>query len=99
MQEKHLSVLNYTRHEVLCIFLKKKNWYLAKGKSRRSEAIFVDSEYRIKSSHYVFAFVTKSISDLFNFIITLLDGKDNTITFPSNKTNVPVIGFKIQIVK
>ena len=70
---------------MLCIFLKKKNWYLAKGKSRRSEAIFVDSEYQMKSSHYVFAFVIKSISDLFNFIITLLDGKDNTITFPSNK--------------
>ena len=43
--------------------------------------------------------MTKNVSDLFNFTITLLDGKGNTITFPSNKTKVPLIGFKIQIIK
>ena len=29
----------------------------------------------------------------------LLDRKGNKITFPSNKFKVPVIGFKIQIIK
>ena len=76
-----------------------KNWDLVKSESKRSQAIFVDSEYHTKSSHYGFAFITKNISDLFNFTITLLDGKGNKITFPSNKAKAPVIGFKIQIVK
>ena len=76
-----------------------KNWDLVKDESKRSQAIFVDSEYHMKSSHYGFAFKTKNVSDLFNFTITLLDGKGNIITFPSNETKVSVIGFKIQIVK
>ena len=76
-----------------------KNWDLVKVESNRSRAIFVDSEYHTKSSHYGFVFITKNVSVLFNFTITLLDSKGNKITFPSNKTKVPVIGFKIQIVK
>ena len=76
-----------------------KNWDIVKGESKRSQAIFVDSEYHTKSSHYGFAFITKNVSDLFNFTVTLLDGKDNKIAFPSNETKVPVIEFNIQIVK
>ena len=37
------------------------------GKSKRSQALFVDSEYHRKSSHYGFAFTTRNVSDLFNF--------------------------------
>ena len=70
-----------------------------KGESRQSQAFFVDSEYYTKSSHYGFAFITKNVSDLLNFTITLLDSKGNKIPFPSNETKVPVIGFKIQIFK
>ena len=44
-----------------------KNWSLVKGESKRSQAVFVDSEYHTKSSHFGFAFTTKSISDLFSF--------------------------------
>ena len=55
-----------------------------KGESKRSQAIFVDSEYRAKSSQYSFAFITKNASDLFNFTITLLEGTGNKVTFPSN---------------
>ena len=43
--------------------------------------------------------MTKNVSNLFNFTITLLDSKGNKITFPSDETKVPVIGFKIYIVK
>ena len=39
--------------------------------------------------------MTKNVSNLFNFTITLLDSKGNKITFPSDETKVPVIGFKI----
>ena len=76
-----------------------KNWDLVKGESRQSQAFFVDSAYHTKSSHYGFAFITKNVSDLLNFTITLLDSKGNKIPFPSNETKVPVIGFKIQIFK
>ena len=73
----------------------KKNWSLIKGESKRSQAVFVDSEYHTKSSHFSFAFTTKNVSDLFNFTITLLDGNGSKITFPSDERKVPTIGFKI----
>ena len=52
-----------------------KNWNLVKGESKRSQAVFVDSENHTKSSHFGFVFITKSVSDLFNFTITMLDGR------------------------
>ena len=67
-----------------------------KGESKRSQVIFVDTEYHTKSSHYGFAFITKNVSDLFNFTITWLDGKGNKISFPSNETKVPVIDLKFK---
>ena len=76
-----------------------KSWNLVKGELTRMQAFFVDSEYHTKSSHFGFAFTTKNVSDLFNFTVTLLDGSGNKTTFPSNETEIPVIGFKIQIVK
>ena len=76
-----------------------KNWNLVKVESKRLQAVFVDSEYHTKSSHFGFAFITKNVSNLFNFAITLLDRSGNKITFPSNKTKVSTMGFKIQIVK
>ena len=72
-----------------------KKWDLVKGESERSQAVFVDSEYHTKSSHYGFAFTTKNVSNLFNLTITLLDSNGNKINFPSNEAKVPVIGFKI----
>ena len=76
-----------------------KNWNLVKGESKKSQAIFTNSEYHTKSSHFGFAFTTKTVFDLFNFTVTLLDGNNNKITFLSNETKVSIIGFKIQIVK
>ena len=37
-----------------------KNWNLVKGESKRSQAVFVESEYHTKSSHFSFAFTTKN---------------------------------------
>ena len=76
-----------------------KNRNLVKGESKRSQTVFVDSQYHTKSSHFGFAFTTENISDLFNFIVALLYGSGNKITFPSNETKVAIICFKIQIVK
>ena len=76
-----------------------KDWNLVKSESKKLQAVFVDSEYHTKLSHFGFVFITKNVSNLFNFTITLLDGSGSKMTFPSNKTKVPTIGFKIQIVK
>ena len=71
--------------------MKIKDWYLIKNDSKRAQTVFVDSEYHSKASHFAFAFTTKNVSDLFNFTMTLLDGSDNKITFPFNKTKVPTL--------
>ena len=95
------SLINSKIYKTLGVvyLLEIKNWNLIKGESKRLQAIFVDSEYYTKSSHFVFAFTTKDVSALFNFMVTLLDSSGNKITFPSNETKVPTRGFKIQIVK
>ena len=51
-----------------------KDWNLIKNDSKRAQVVFVDSEYHSKDSRFAFAFTTKNVSDLLNFIITLLDG-------------------------
>ena len=70
-----------------------------KDEWKRSQAIFNDSEYHTKSSHFGFAFTTKNASDLFNFTVTLLDSSGNKITFSPNEAKVPIFWFKIPIVE
>ena len=43
------------------------NWELAKGQRKRSQAIFLDSEYHIKPSHLAFAFIKRNVTDLISF--------------------------------
>ena len=62
-----------------------KNWDLVKGESKKSQAILVDSEYHTKLSHYSFAFISKNVSDLLNFTITLLNGQGNKIALQYQK--------------
>ena len=61
------------------------NWELAKGQTKRSQAIFVDSEYHTKPSHLAFAFITRNITDLISFTVTLLDGNRKKLTFLSRE--------------
>ena len=72
---------------------------MIKNDSKRVQAVFDISEYHSKAYDFAFAFTTKNVSDVFNFIITLLDGSGNVITFPSNKAKVATLSFKIEIVK
>ena len=76
-----------------------KNWDLIKNDSKRAQDVLIDSEHHSKASHFAFAFTTKNISHLFNFIVSLLDGSGNKITFSSDETKVPTLSFKIQIIK
>ena len=61
------------------------NWELAKGQTKRSQAIFVDSEYHTKPSHLAFAFITRNITDLISFTVTLLDRNEKKLTFHQMK--------------
>ena len=58
------------------------NWSLAKEHTKRSQAIFVDSEFQTKPSHLTFAFTTRNLSDLLRFTVTLLDSNEKEIKFP-----------------
>ena len=69
------AVINCELKKVLGVTYLSKvpNWSLAKGQTKRSQAIFVDSEFQTKPSHLAFAFTTRNLSDLLSFIVTLLD--------------------------
>ena len=75
------------------------NWELAKGQTKRSQAIFVDSEYHTKPSHLAFAFITRNITDLISFTVTLLDGNRKKLTFLSREKKIPTIVLRIEIVR
>ena len=75
-------------------------WNIVKGASKRLQVVFSDSEnLNQNSDHLAFSFITKNISDLLQFSVTLLDGAGKQIAFPTNETKVPIINFTIQILK
>ena len=63
------------------------NWELAKGQTKRSQAIFVDSEYHTKPSHLAFAFITRKSTDLISFTVTLLDGNEKKLFHQMKKNS------------
>ena len=73
------------------------NCKLAKGQTKRSQAIFVDLEYHTKSSHLAFVIITKNITDLISFTVTLLEGNRKKLTFPSNEKKIPNIGLELKL--
>ena len=84
----------------VCYLTEIKDWDIIKGQSKRSQAVFSDSEdIARETNHLAFAFTTKNISDLLNFSVTLVDGSNNIIKFPSAEKKIPIINFKIQIIK
>ena len=101
LMEAKTALINSKLYKTLgVVYLSEiKDWDLIKNDSKRAQAVFVNSEYHLKASHFSFVFTTKNIFDLFNFTIALLDCSGNVITFPSNEAKVPTLNFKIQIVK
>ena len=85
----------------ICFLTEIKDWDIIKGQSKRSQAVFSDSEDidGSRTTHFAFAFTTKNISDLLNFSVTLLAGNGQNIKFPSTEKKIPIINFKIQIIK
>ena len=75
------------------------NWSLAKGQTKRSQAIFVDSEFQTKPSHLAFAFTTRNLSDLLSLTVTLLDSDGKETKFPQDEKKTLTIGYRIEIIK
>ena len=75
------------------------NWSLAKGQTKRSQAIFVDSEFQTKPSHLAFAFTTRNLSDLLSLTVTLLDSDGKETKFPEDEKKILTIGYRIEIIK
>ena len=95
------ALINYGLKKVLGVtyLFKVPNWNLAKGQTKRSQAIFVDSEIQTKSSNLAFAFTTINLLDLLNFTITLLDSDRKEIKFPESEKKILTIGYRIEIIK
>ena len=84
----------------ICHVTEIKDWEIIKGQSKRSQAVFSDSEdIGATTSHIAFAFTTKNISDLLNFSVRLVAGNGENKKFPSTEKKIPIINFKIQIIK
>ena len=75
------------------------NWSLAKGQTKRSQAIFVDSEFQTKPLHLAFAFTTRNLSGLLSFTVTLLDSNRKEMKFPQDEKKIPTIGYRIEFIK
>ena len=74
------------------------NWNLDKGQTKRSQAIFVDSEFQTKPSHLAFPFTT-NLPDLLNFTVTLLDSNGKKIKSPESEKKNLTIDYRIEIIK
>ena len=84
----------------VCFLNEIAEWNIVKGASKRVQVVFSDSEnLNQNSNHLGFSFITKNITDLLQFSITLLDGAGKKITFPADETKLPIINFTIQILK
>ena len=94
----HLLIKKIENTIGVCYPTEIKDWEVIKGQSKRSQAVFTDSEdIGGRTSHIAIAFTTKTISDLLNFSVTLLAGDGQNIKFPSSEKKIPIINFKIQI--
>ena len=82
----------------MCYLNEVKDWKLVKGQSKRSQAVFADSEELTNTPHFSFPFTTTNLSDLLQFTVTLLEGDGKKIVFPAEEKKTPIISFEIQIV-
>ena len=84
----------------ICFLNEIAEWKIVKGASKRVQVVFSDSEDVTRNNNQLaFSFITKNITDLLQFSVTLLDGTGQKITFPDNETKLPIINCSIQILK
>ena len=95
------ALINSELRKVLGVtyLFKVPNWSLAKGQTKRSQAVFVDSVFQTKPSHLAFAFTRRNFWDLLSFTVTLLDSDRKEIKFPQDEKENPTIGYRIESIK
>ena len=95
------ALINSELRKVLGVtyLFKVPNWSLAKGQTKRSQAVFVDSVFQTKPSHLAFAFTRRNFWDLLSFTVTLLDSDRKEIKFPQDEKKIPTIGYRIESIK
>ena len=82
----------------ICYLNQIQDWEIIKGQSKRSQAVFTDSEEISNTLHIAIAFTTKNFSDLLNFSVILIASDGNNIKFPATEKKLLIINFKIQII-
>ena len=99
--EAKTSLINAKSHSNLDMInlTQIKNLDFVKGESKWINTAFLHSEYPSIADHFAFAFNTKIFNDILNFIFSLINGKGDLIKFEITEKKVPVLSFKIQIIK
>ena len=72
-------------------------WSLTKGQTKRSQAIFVDSEFQTKPSHLAFAFTTRDLSDLLSFTVILLESNGKEIKFLQDEKKFQLLLIELKL--
>ena len=57
------------------------------------------SEDNREATHCSFDFISNSFQDILNFPFSMLDGKENLITFSTSEQKVLILGFTIQAIR
>ena len=83
----------------VCYLSEIKKWEIIKGQSKRVQAVFSNSENYFTRSHFSFSFITRNLSDILKFSITLVDGENKLIKFKDGEDKIPILTFDIQIIK
>ena len=84
----------------ICYLSEIDDWETIKGQTKKLQTVFIESEnFYGQSSHISVHFETNNVSDILNFSVTLVDGKEKKIEFKKGETQIPIINFEIQIIK
>ena len=84
----------------VCYLTEIKDWDIIKGQSKRTQAVFSDSEdFSQQTNHFSFAFTTRNLSDILKFSLTLVDGENKPIKFKDGEDKIPLVTLEIQVIK
>ena len=72
---------------------------MIKGISDWVNVNFTDSYYPLNADHFSFSFETKNPNDLLNFLFSVLNQKSQLTQFISAEKKLPLLNFRIQILK
>ena len=93
------SLINSKIYNLIGIIDLKKinNWREINGKSIWINATLEEQKEINNSRHFCFPFSTRTLNDLLNFSIYLIDDNNEEITFENNEKKVSILNFKIDV--